>query len=150
MYRNLDIFKGDIKMKKTKNVLMLTEQEMSSGNTDLPQWLKVEYEIFSNNISDPDFPCFFGTISKKRSEIRYTFIEEDDYSLLPKTLISFLETSRTDPNIRQNLAVFFKPEKSEKSLEFYRDKVWNVLNYLHENDSRPWPENVPYDPQHRS
>ncbi|QKS45640.1 YqcI/YcgG family protein [Paenibacillus cellulosilyticus] len=121
-----------------------------NDHTKVPEWLENEYETFSKMVLNPKFPCYFGTLAEKRGEIRYTYVENNDYSKLPTTLASFLNLSRENPDKRQNLTVFFEPETKERPLEFYKNKMWEVLQYLHKNDSSPWPEHVPYDPQHRS
>lgn len=41
-----------------------------------------------------------------------------------------------------------EPECEEKSLEYYRDYFWKVLQYLHENDNQTWPKQIPADPDH--
>ncbi|WP_054402328.1 YqcI/YcgG family protein [Paenibacillus solani] len=136
-------------MQTKENIRMFTQQEMSDL-TKIPKWLEGEYKTFSSIVSAPKFPCYFGTLAEKRGEVRYTYIEEDDYRKLPHTLASFLELSRANPDKRQNLTVFFEPEKEEQSLEFYKNKTWEVLQYLHSHDPAPWPEEVPYDSQNRS
>ncbi|RAI89561.1 hypothetical protein DET54_11429 [Paenibacillus pabuli] len=135
-------------MQTKENVLMFTQDEMSDRNK-IPNWLEKEYESFKRNVRDTSFPCYFGTLAEKRGELRYTFIE-DDYGVLPDTLLAFLEVSRANPDKRQNLTVFFKPELEERSLEFYNKKMWDVLQYLHLKDPCPWPESTPKDPQDSS
>lgn len=41
-----------------------------------------------------------------------------------------------------------EPEKDEKPLEHYRENFWNILQYLHKVDTKPWPKDYPTDPDH--
>lgn len=136
-------------MHTVENVLMLTQKDMDD-QTKIPKWLVKEYETFSKMVLNPKFPCYFGTLAERKGEIRYTFVENNDYSKLPVTLASFLDMTQETPDKRQNLTVFFEPETEEMPLEFYTKKTWEVLQNLHKNDPSSWPEKVPYDPQHRA
>ncbi|UOY94452.1 YqcI/YcgG family protein [Ectobacillus sp. JY-23] len=115
---------------------------------NLPSWLSDEFMTFVNVVSDPTFPCYFGMTGLKKNELRYSFITHDDWSTLPVTMLAFLELMKERPLVRRGLFVFVEPEKEEKTLEYYRNYFWNILQYLHEADEHPWPAHIPKNPEH--
>jgi FPC/CPF motif-containing protein YcgG len=126
----------------------LLENNSIMERQDLPSWLSDEFTTFASVVSDPTFPCYFGMTGLKKNELRYSFITHDDWSTLPATMLAFLELMKERPLVRRGLFVFVEPEKEEKSLEYYRDYFWNILQYLHETDEHPWPAHIPQNPEH--
>lgn len=124
---------------------LFNQEEMKSLD-NIPTWFRQEYENFHQVVSDPDFPCYFGTIAEKNKEILYTYLDDDNLETLPEKLKLFIEYDRSEPN-RHALALFVKPEDTERHFEFYKERLWDILQYLHEHDPSPWPENQPKDPQ---
>jgi FPC/CPF motif-containing protein YcgG len=41
-----------------------------------------------------------------------------------------------------------EPESIEGDIEFYRKRFWEILQYLHQADEKPWPIEKPKDPDH--
>jgi hypothetical protein len=80
--------------------------------------------------------------------LRYAYITKEDWSNLPEALESFIELFDAPKLIRHGLFVFVEPEKDEKPLEHYRENFWNILQYLHKVDTKPWPKDYPTDPDH--
>ncbi|SIS46259.1 YqcI/YcgG family protein [Salimicrobium flavidum] len=129
---------------------LLTKEFIESNKeTDaLPRWFRNEYETFSSIVTDPTFPCFFGMRAQHKGELRYTFLEHDDWSHFPDTVERFLDLFKQPDPLRHGLFIFVEPETEEMSLDYYREHFWEVLQYLHENDRKPWPSGAPRDPEH--
>ncbi|AIK37705.1 YqcI/YcgG family protein [Bacillus pseudomycoides] len=126
---------------------LLDNQEIKT-RSDIPSWVSKEFENFSNVVLEPTFPCYFGLTALKKNELRYSFLSQDDWSHLPKTLFSFLQLMNERPVVRRGFFLFVEPECEERSLEYYRMYFWRVLQYLHEKDEQPWPEQIPKNPDH--
>ncbi|MBO9128176.1 YqcI/YcgG family protein [Bacillus sp. 165] len=133
---------------QTHQVSYLLKNEDMKSRKDLPKWVGEEFETFSKVVSDPTFPCYFGMTALKKGDLRYSFISHGDWSTLPNTIMEFLQLMQQKPLIRRGLFVFVEPEEEERALEYYRDYFWNVLQFLHEKDTQPWPEYIPPNPDH--
>lgn len=134
-------------MRGNKNSFLLDRQSIHSRK-DMPEWLVDEFETFSTIVADPTFPCYFGMTAFKRNELRYSYVESKDWSNLPSTLLEFLQLIKHQPLVRRGLFVFVEPETEERSLSYYRDYFWNLLQFLHEKDKHPWPRQIPVNPDH--
>ncbi|MFK2824765.1 YqcI/YcgG family protein [Bacillus sp. B190/17] len=130
------------------NSYLFTKEEMT--NPDLvPRWVIEEYQNFHNVVTNRTFPCTFGMSAQKKGELRYSYISHDDWSHLPQALEAFISLfGSTKPLIRHGFFLFVEPEKEEKPLTYYREYFWNILQFLHEADTKPWPGNYPKDPDH--
>lgn len=128
------------------NGSLLFEQSDMANPSRVPAWLMREYRSFHEIAADDAFPCTFGQAAEKDGQLRYTFLQRDDISPLPSTLAAFLRLSRSNPDVRHNLTVFFEPEAEAKRFEYYRDRFWQILNFLHADDCVPWPSDIPTDP----
>ncbi|WP_173915322.1 YqcI/YcgG family protein [Halobacillus sp. Marseille-Q1614] len=126
---------------------LLTKEEIEQGD-NLPQWLKEEFKTFSKIVTDKTFPCFFGRTGHLRGELRYAYIEHDNWDHLPDAVESFLQLFEDPDAKRHGLFIFVEPEEEEQCLEFYRSQFWDILQYLHGNDRFPWPKKAPRDPDH--
>ncbi|WP_026688659.1 YqcI/YcgG family protein [Alteribacter aurantiacus] len=125
---------------------LLTRQQIKEQE-HVPAWLREEFEIFETIVSDSTFPCYFGRHGLLQDELRYSYIEQDKREHLPDTLRSFLELLKSDPDIRRGLFLFVKPNESETIEDFRRD-FWEVLQFLHNEDTKPWPKQIPREPEH--
>ncbi|PFG12195.1 YqcI/YcgG family protein [Bacillus sp. es.036] len=134
-------------MLKTESRYLLTKEDIETRE-DLPNWLKAEYETFSQLVTDPTFPCFFGRTAQLKGELRYAYIEHKDWSNLPEAVESFLSLFQKPTKIRHGLFIFVEPESKEQSIDEYRSQFWDILQYLHNHDRFPWPSDAPKDPEH--
>ncbi|WP_084219869.1 YqcI/YcgG family protein [Jeotgalibacillus soli] len=114
----------------------------------LPDWVVKEYATFHRTVTDPTFPCYFGMKAENKGELRYAYISQDDWSNLPKAVEAFLALFEEPPFTRHGLFVFVEPFEREGVLDDYRKQFWEILQYLHEHDEKPWPEDHPKDPEH--
>ncbi|PWA08009.1 YqcI/YcgG family protein [Pueribacillus theae] len=133
-------------MQKTSQYL-LEKKDMTNPSL-VPEWLIEEYKTFHNLVTDRTFPCYFGMGAENKGELRYAYLPHNDWSHFPEVVESFLGLFEEPPFIRHGLFVFVEPEKEEKSLDYYRQYFWRILQYLHDHDPHPWPEDIPKDPDH--
>ena len=131
----------------TKGHTLLTKEDFQT-RTDLPNWLYKEYETFHNTVTDKTFPCFFGMSGELKGELRYAYINQDDWSNLPAAVGHFLDLFKLPNYKRHGLFVFVEPFEQEGSLEDYRKQFWDILQYLHKEDEVEWPVDSPRDPEH--
>ncbi|WP_233880166.1 YqcI/YcgG family protein [Virgibacillus halodenitrificans] len=135
-------------MENTNTNHLLTKEDFNTENS-LPGWLLEEYRNFEEVVTDPTFPCYFGMSGQKRGELRYGYITHNDWSALPKALEAFNGLFDNQKRlIRHGFFLFVEPEKEEKSVEYYRNYFWKVLQYLHNHDEHDWPADYPKDPDH--
>ncbi|MBS4179445.1 YqcI/YcgG family protein [Lederbergia citrea] len=135
-------------MNVTNKNYLLTKEDMA--NSDLvPDWVIREYKTFNEIVTNKTFPCTFGMAAEKKGELRYSYISHDDWSSLPYAVEEFIALfDESDKLIRHGFFLFVEPEKEEKSLDYYREYFWKILQYLHDVDKKPWPEDIPEDPDH--
>ncbi|SDN99538.1 YqcI/YcgG family protein [Alkalicoccus daliensis] len=133
---------------KTNTSPLLTQDRIQNNN-EMPQWFQEEYQTFRSIVTRKDFPCYFGQKGEKMGELRYGYITQDDWSDLPHIVSDFLKLFDDPQNkTRHGLFVFVEPEHEEKSIEYYRSYFWEILQYLHKQDKKNWPESEPKDPEH--
>lgn len=123
----------------TKNSSFLLTKDDFEQADHLPDWLLREYKTFSETVTDPTFPCFFGMTAQRRGELRYSYIEHDKWDHLPEAVESFLSLFTPENKTRHGLFIFVEPESEEKSIDYYRSYFWDILQYLHEQDRFDWP-----------
>ncbi|MFC4736348.1 YqcI/YcgG family protein [Bacillus daqingensis] len=126
----------------------LLDQQMIAGGRELPSWFNKEYDTFRSIVTRKDFPCYFGQKGEKKAELRYGCVPHNDWSALPQIVHEFLQLFQEPKPARHGLFVFVEPEQEEKSIEYYRAYFWELLQYLHEQDPLPWPNDKPADPEH--
>ncbi|GGD09226.1 YqcI/YcgG family protein [Pontibacillus salipaludis] len=134
-------------MLQTGSPYLLHKEDFETSN-HLPSWLKEEYKTFSEIVTEPTFPCFFGMKAQNKGELRYSYISHDDWSHLPEAVESFLSLFQEPNAPRHGLFIFVEPESKEQSVEYYREYFWNILQYLHDHDRFSWPKGAPRDPEH--
>lgn len=128
--------------------LLFTKEDMVNLEK-VPNWVKEEYETFRDIVTDQTFPCYFGMSGEKRGELRYSYITHDNWSHLPETIEAFIRLFDNQKRmIRHGFFLFVEPELEEKSVDYYRNYFWDILQYLHNKDTKPWPSDYPKDPDH--
>ncbi|MBP2005875.1 FPC/CPF motif-containing protein YcgG [Halobacillus andaensis] len=127
---------------------LFTKEDMT--NTEkVPHWVTREYETFRDIVTDKTFPCYFGMSAEKRGELSYSYITHHNWDHLPDTIESFIRLFDEQKRmIRHGFFLFVEPEKHVKSIPYYRDYFWEILQYLHNHDHKPWPKDYPTDPDH--
>lgn len=129
---------------------LLTCKDLTNVKNHVPTWLPEVYRKFHDKVSQPEFPCDFGTSSEIQGLLRYTYSQGNDLEFLPAALSRFLQLSRNHPLKRHALVLFEEPKDENLTLNEYRNRFWEILQFLHDNDPSHWPEGVPMstdDPQ---
>lgn len=110
-----------------------------------PKWVKESYSEFSSRMEDKSWPCPFAKKTYKKSEQNFIFVNGlDDKSLadLKDQMVAHTNTFKETKKPYFPLLVIFKPQDGV-DLEGYHDQSWSVLQFLHDNDPMPWPNDVP-------
>ncbi|RNA66135.1 YqcI/YcgG family protein [Alteribacter keqinensis] len=129
-----------------KETYLFTRQQMKNQEL-VPSWITKEFATFEKLVSEPSFPCYFGKHGLIQDELRYSYIEKDNWAHLPDTMRSFLSLLKRDPSVRRGLFLFAEQGENE-TIEEFRKEFWDILQYLHKEDHKPWPEHIPEDPDH--
>nr|WP_246593708.1 YqcI/YcgG family protein [Evansella tamaricis] len=125
----------------------MSQEDIREKQT-FPSWFYSEYDNFREVVTKKDFPCYFGQSAERKGELRYSYITKDDWSTLPDTLGEFLRLFDGTHKTRHGLFVFVEPEKHARSIEYYREYFWEILQYIHRQDKAGWPTDQPTDPDH--
>jgi len=134
-------------VRSTKGKL-LTKEEMTNEMI-VPKWVVQEYKNFREVVTNKTFPCYFGMSAEKKGELRYSYISHDNWNHLPDTLKEFNALFDPEkPLVRHGLFLFVEPEIEEKTIPYYREYFWDILQFLHMKDDQPWPKDYPTDPDH--
>lgn len=120
--------------------MLLTSEDFEQGRC--PDWASRAYESFVGTLRNPDFPCYFGTQAERQGYLRYGLVSGDRYERLPDDLREFVALSRAQPRHRHLYVVFFDRHDDLRGDE---RRFWELLQWLHEHDSAPWPEAIPAD-----
>ncbi|WP_435348020.1 YqcI/YcgG family protein [Haloarchaeobius sp. HRN-SO-5] len=139
------------------DVVRLFDQERLHDRLEaeaLPDWAVEHYEEFREAmLGDRDgapFPCYFGVDSEKKGWALYTFVPRfDDESLAryAEVVQAYLATQEHHAP-RTSLVSFFRNVDGEQSEVAWHDRYWQVLQFMHDHDPEPWPDEFPSDPDH--
>ncbi|SEM94523.1 YqcI/YcgG family protein [Lihuaxuella thermophila] len=126
---------------------LLRRADLVAGK--IPSWGLTAFKAFERDLlsKETPFPCIFGVEALKKDGLRYLFVEdhsESGWMQLRNGLLQYTEIFRRLGRMT-SLAVFFKPYHQELTVEQYQRKFWSVLQFLHEHDPKPWPEEIPAD-----
>ncbi|HVS29389.1 MAG TPA: YqcI/YcgG family protein [Solirubrobacteraceae bacterium] len=119
-----------------------------------PAWGLDCYRDLSRTLqsTDPAFPCTFAVGALARQHLRYYFaespLEAASLSGVRDALLEYMGNFREIGGRYTSLVIFFRPESDPLPLDEYRRRFWNVLQYLHDRDPKPWPEGIPRTPDH--
>ncbi|WP_433887493.1 YqcI/YcgG family protein [Streptomyces sp. CA-111067] len=101
--------------------------------------------------ADDPFPCTFAVAAAKRTTLRFGFVDDLDneaaWKLLPGILSGYLGQYQGISR-ETSLVVFFRDDGPPRGLDAYHERFWSILQYLHDEDQSPWPEQTPTDPEH--
>lgn len=136
----------EIMINTIKRNSLLTKSDIKVDNS-LPSWFIKEFKTFDEIVSKKDFVCHFGTMAHKKEELLFSYIDEKETHLLPNKLSDFLKISKNNPDKRHAWIVFVKPNKQFNDFDYSNKYFWNMLNYLHSQDSMDWPKDWPVDPE---
>ncbi|MFC0691487.1 YqcI/YcgG family protein [Paraburkholderia humisilvae] len=103
----------------------------------VPAWLDTSYATLREQVLDAAYPCFFGTMAERRGEMFYAFVNGEDTHDLPATMQTFAELASQPAYHRNNIAVFFEPDREPLAHDAYRTLFWQILQQLHDVDPDP-------------
>jgi N-omega-hydroxy-L-arginine synthase len=99
-----------------------------------------------------EFPCLFSQNAFRRELLLFSFVEtlsQDDLRQAAKDLSDYIAICRQwDGSLSsaQPLIMAFSPEAAPSvSLEEYHQIGWKVLQFWHDGDPSPWPNEVARD-----
>lgn len=118
----------------------------SLGEGPVPAWLGAAYGEFRRNVTDPGYPCYFGTRAELAGHLYYTYADHVACAQLPASILKFLELKRASPHFDTNLAIFLAPETQACSHDDYRARLWHLLQHLHDHDPVAWPATFASEP----
>ncbi|WP_168796648.1 YqcI/YcgG family protein [Cognatitamlana onchidii] len=117
---------------------------------EVPEWVQQSFEGFRNTMSDNSnpFPCHFAKTGIEKSSFRYTYIKNGELKkpeIFKEALVDYLNRYKSFgwPSV---LVVFIE-NNGEASLDVHESAFWNILQYLVSSDNRPWPIEIPNNPE---
>jgi N-omega-hydroxy-L-arginine synthase len=116
-------------------------------------FLKATADVLSTIGTKDSFPCPFSKIAVKNNNLLFSFVEDGTPTSLKKCagdLRDYLDRSRNwDGNLKtaEPLLMAFNPHHFfGECVEDYHRMGWDVLQFWHDHDPKPWPENIARDP----
>ena len=128
----------------TENRLQIFEPELGVGPG--PEWLAEAMDDYRIHVLQQAYPCNFGRRSLEKRELYMTWVDPDRPDTLPGDVAEFMEITQTDRLGREPLAIFVKPTPERHTHEEHDEVFWSLLQYLLDHDDRPWPEDIPEEP----
>lgn len=116
------------------------------GESRPPLWLSKAYRDFHQHVTDPEYPCFFGTRAEQSGHLYYSYAKHAQCPSLPQSLRQFIQIKQHSEHFDTNLVIFLEPERQQMSHRYYHDRFWRLLNHLHQHDQSEWPANTTTDP----
>lgn len=117
-----------------------------------PAWGADTIDRFCRDLEDghSPFPCTFAVSAFRQGHLRFAFInsaiDETTWELLPELLAQYVTTSREIARIT-SFVVFFRLDGLRRGLDWYEERLWTILQYLHRHDPRSWPADLSEDPE---
>ena len=127
--------------------LYVLDQDLEKRAADAPDYFWDALHIFRKNVGDRAYPCYFARRAFEQGELFVSYADWAEPAAFAATLAAFLDYVRPAPERRQVLAAFAEPG-GERTHDQYARRFWDMLHWLHDHDSEPWPADVPPDPHH--
>lgn len=134
---------------------LITQLELTAPAYAGPVWHKTVLETLDDKLAkSAAFPCTFSQNAFARQLVRFIFLDAIDPPALTaaaRQLEEYVKLSRTwDGRLStaHPLVVAFSTEAVPPTMtvEEYHACAWKVLQFWHEIDPHPWPEDVGTDP----
>ncbi|HVR98104.1 MAG TPA: YqcI/YcgG family protein [Thermoanaerobaculia bacterium] len=123
------------------------ELEAALAGQFLPDWAAEAYGTFKAST--------FGIVAQQRGTLLYAFapsLEERTDRLRVQLLIGeylrHLKALTREEAAFALMVLFVDPRSLPPELEAHHQAVWDLLQFLHEEDDFPWAPGVPTDPDH--
>lgn len=111
-----------------------------------PEWFAAGAHTLRENLRQRDYPCHFGRQALERGQLLTTYAGKDDLEPLAHALEFFLDNTPRVRGGRHALCAFIQ-SPAGSTHEDYDRGFWQVLQYLHDHDPKPWPAALPTTPQ---
>lgn len=136
---------------------LIAQHQLASPDSNAAGWQKATYDDLSARLTPPSaFPCTFSQNAFRRELLQFAFIEAPGAAGLDAgraALQHYVRDSRAwDGRVAtaKPLLVVFSPQAAQAdSLADYQAIGWQALQYWHDHDPAPWPDDVATDPETR-
>lgn len=135
--------------------LLWTRSQIEAAMADerLPDWVGEAFETFKAKVSDPRFPCTFGITSYQRGSLLHGFArslqdkaDRRHIQILIREYLDCLSGLTIEEASFTVLILFVDPRSLLSKLAAHHEAVWDLLQFLHEEDASPWAPEVATDP----
>ncbi len=115
---------------------------------ELPSWGAPYAEDLMRLLLSPreQFPCTFAVAAAKKDSLRFGFVENlhdrDAWNPLLDILSDYLKIFKKISR-DTSLVIFFSLGERISTMTEYYHKFWEILQFLHDNDTEEWPSSVP-------
>ncbi|WP_350020136.1 YqcI/YcgG family protein [Priestia flexa] len=133
-----------------RNKKLFNSKEIMDSSI-VPEWGKEVFTNFSQDMLSEEnpFPCILGVEGLKKDLLRFAFVSSPynykDIKLCAEALKEYISCFRTLGRYT-SFVVFFEPEHKNRTITQYETMFWDTLTFLHQIDRKPWPEDIPKDP----
>lgn len=106
-------------------------------------WQRIMFQEFEAALVSKTrlFPCIYGVAGYTGDELRYCFSEDLTAVDIAPALTDFVKNSRSFGK-NTSLVAFSRPRPTH-NLNHYRDRFWSLLDGLHLEDTKQWPDEIP-------
>ncbi|MEZ4364003.1 MAG: YqcI/YcgG family protein [Kofleriaceae bacterium] len=117
-------------------------------------WRSDAFFEITRTIGQEHFPCPFAQKSLQVGSQWFVFLESLEPSELARLRLALLDylhvtlSATGKHRLLLPLVVLVRPDPSDCDLHEYHRRGWSVLQYLHDHDDVPWPQEVPLEPEH--
>jgi len=110
---------------------------------DVSSWQSAVFSDLEAALTSKErpFPCVFGETAFKSRQLRMAFVDPLTPTTLAPILCDYLSRAR-DYGRMTSLVVFARPSPI-RDIEYYREKLWDLLDGLERIDTVPRPEGIP-------
>jgi len=121
---------------------------LSEAQKARPDWATVSTSEFLRKVSDPNYPCYFGSASTKDKTLSFGFVSDledtEPAENLANVLRAYLGIAAIGP-AKQSLVVFVGPPVFPVDIKTDYHRFWKLLSATSRHDTSPWPDAVPQD-----
>ena len=110
-----------------------------------PKWFAASLRTLRDNVQQREYPCHLGRQAFQRGQLLTTYATMDDLHPLAHALAFFLDNTPRSRGGRHLLCAFIQSAVGSTHLDHDR-RFWRVLQYLHDQDPKPWPAAFPTSP----
>lgn len=142
------IFEGRLWTSQELNTLI--EREKTPFLSE--KWQLEAFSQIKTIACQPDFPCYFAAKAFESGGQRFLFCDSPDsqetYDQIAARTVEYLDIVEGKSGweaLATIMFIVFKPQDQRPTLEEYHSQGWQVLEYLHNHDPKPWPTDIPAD-----